>query len=249
MKDRDLQDRLIRALADSGYRRSDEWLDGGLAEPERLERFARFLARNFYRNRVIHFFKYSRALARVTGRIPEHALDGPGFAAILPRAVLGSRETARAVAALVGEELRAATGSDRVPYHADLLAYQEAMMVAEAGPRDWNGAEDRRVAPEAAAAEVVDGTTVLRLQNDLPSVLTALLAPWRELPEAPRRPIRLLIARSRHGRVSVVILSDHMERALALADGTRSLADLSKEAGGPVSDLLDLGAIRVSTGS
>src|SRR3989449_5690420 len=48
--------------------------------------------------RLVHFFKYSRALARVTGRRPEAILRRPGFDALLPTAVLGSRETARAVA-------------------------------------------------------------------------------------------------------------------------------------------------------
>src|SRR5439155_14250539 len=82
--DRALQDHVIRALADAPYRASTEWRRRALADPERVERYARFLARHFYYERIVHFFKYSRALARVTGRRPEAVLNQPGFDALLP---------------------------------------------------------------------------------------------------------------------------------------------------------------------
>src|SRR5207244_4964226 len=71
------------------------------ADPVRLERFARFLARHFYHERIVHFFKYSRALGRVTGRRPEAVLRSPAFDALFPTMVLGGRDTARVVAGLV----------------------------------------------------------------------------------------------------------------------------------------------------
>ena len=101
MSDRALQDHVIRALADAPYRASTEWRRRALADPERVERYARFLARHFYYERIVHFFKYSRALARVTGRRPEAVLNQPGFDALLPTVVLGSRASAQAVARLV----------------------------------------------------------------------------------------------------------------------------------------------------
>src|SRR5205823_7735086 len=101
VSDRALQDHVIRALADAPYRASTEWHRRALADPERVERYARFLARHFYYERIVHFFKYSRALARVTGRAPEAILKGPAFDALLPTLVLGSRETAAAVGRLV----------------------------------------------------------------------------------------------------------------------------------------------------
>src|SRR5207244_1039811 len=66
--DRALQDEVIRALADAPFRASPEWRRLALADPDRVERYARFLARHFYHERIVHFFKYSRALARITGR-------------------------------------------------------------------------------------------------------------------------------------------------------------------------------------
>lgn len=252
MTDRDLQDELIHALADAGFRASPAWLSRDLAAPERVERFARFLARNFYRNRVIHFFKYSRALAGVTGRMPEAVISEPGFDALLTGMVLGGRETARSVADLVVVQQRGAPGSAAVSYLEELLRYQAAMMVAEAGPRDWNGDGDRPP-PEVAVAEVVDGTTVLELEHDLPQVLPELRRPVNEVPPAARRPIRLLVARSRHGRVSVAEINEQTARTLHLADGTRSLAELLEASGGSkgdsVRELIDLGAIRASSGS
>src|SRR5439155_1086555 len=80
-------------------------------------------------------FKYSRALARVTGRAPEAILKGPAFDALLPTLVLGSRETAAAVGRLVTAYV--AAGRMPIPYLADLLRYEEAMMVVEAGARGW----------------------------------------------------------------------------------------------------------------
>src|SRR2546422_1062787 len=135
--DRALQDDVIRALADAPYRASHAWRRRELADPGRVERYARFLARHFYYERIVHFFKYSRALARVTGRAPEAVLTSPAFDALLPTLVLGSRETAMVVAGLVTGHV--AAGRVPVPYLADLLRYEEAMMVVEAGARGLGG--------------------------------------------------------------------------------------------------------------
>src|SRR5207245_5969567 len=139
VSDRELQDLVLRALADAPFRASREWRDRALVEPGRLERFARFLARHFYYERIVHFFKYSRALARVTGRRPEAALKSADFDALLATAVLGSRETARDVAGLAVRHVKEVTPPPQLRYLNDLLRYEEAMMIAEAGPRVWRG--------------------------------------------------------------------------------------------------------------
>ncbi|HZH80150.1 MAG TPA: hypothetical protein VFD68_02530 [Gemmatimonadales bacterium] len=245
---------MIRALADAPYRASPAWRRLALADPDRVERYARFLARHFYHERIVQFFKYSRALARITGRRPEAVLKGPQFDALLPGAVLGSRETARAVARLVVEHVGGAGAA--IPFLADLLRYEEAMMVAEAGPRVWRDDQPGAVSSERELPEKVEGTVVLELTYDLPVVLPRLLQPWTELPQAPKRPTRVLVARSLHGRVAVAKSDESVAAVVQLADGTRTLEELAAGAGVEIGalketlqGLVDLGAVRFSTGS
>jgi hypothetical protein len=254
--DRAVQDDVIRALADAPYRASPEWRRRGLADPDRVERYARFLARHFYYERIVHFFKYSRTLARVTGRAPEAILKSPAFDALLPALVLGSRETAAAVARLVTAHV--AAGRVPIPYLADLLRYEEAMMVVEAGPRTWQDGPS----PEGAGSgegyrpETVEGTVLLDLAYDLPTVLPKLLQPWTDVPQAPERATTLLVARSPHGRVAVARSDESVAAVIGLADGKRTLEELAQGVGlhpatlrQTLQGLVDLGAVRFSTGS
>jgi len=252
--DRAIQDELIRALADAPYRASPEWRGRDLADAGRVERFARFLARHFYYERIVNFFKYSRALARVTGRRPEAVLKRPGFEALLPAIVLGSRASARDVARLAVEYV--SDGPVRIPYLPDLLRYEAAMMVAEAGPRVWRDGMEGEAGGEREVPETVEGTVLLDLAYDLPAVLPKLLQSWTEVPEAPPRPTKLLVARSPHGRVAVARTDQAVSAVIRLADGKRTLDDLAAGAGVPVDELkatlqglVDLGAVRFSTGS
>lgn len=245
---------MIRALADAPYRASPEWRRLALADQDRVERYARFLARHFYHERIVQFFKYSRALARITGRRPEAVLKRAAFDAMLPTAVLGSRQTARAVARLVVEHVSSA--ETRIPFLDDLLKYEEAMMVVEAGPRVWRDAPEGAGGREPDAPEMVEGTVVLDLDYDLPAVLPKLLQPWTELPEAPERPTKLLVARSAHGRVAVARSDESVAAVVQLADGTRTLEQLATGAGLDASalkemlrGLVDLGAVRFPIGS
>jgi hypothetical protein len=255
VSDRAVQDDVIRALADAPYRASAAWRRRALAEPERVERFARFLARHFYYERIVHFFKYSRALARVTGRRPEAVLRHPGFDALLPAVVLGSRASARAVCRLVVDHVRA--GDPAVPYQDDLLRYEEAMMVVEAGPRVWRDTgSGEGGSGTGAAPELVAGTVLLELDYDLPQVLGGLLQSWTSPPEAPRQRTTLLVARSPHGRVTVARADGVVASVVQLADGTRTMDDLARAAGlrpgeleATLQGLTEIGAVRFSTGS
>ena len=257
MSDREIQDSVIRALADAPYRASREWRGLALADPTRLERFARFLARHFYYERVVHFFKYSRALAQVTGRRPEAVLHSAGFDALLSTAVLGSRATARAVAALAVHHVRPAGAAQSIPYLDDLLAYEEAMMVAEAGPRVWRDAgKGEGGSGKGVPPELVEGTVLLDLAYDLPSALPQLLQPWTEVPRAAPQRVKLLIARSPHGRVTVARADAAVASVVELADGRKTLPELARAAGlrsddleATLAGLADLGAVRFATGS
>ena len=261
MSDRAVQDEVIRALADAPYRASAAWQERGLADAARVERFARFLARHFYHERIVHFFRYSGALARVTGRRPEAVLRQPQFDALLSTAVLGARDTARAVADLVVTHVAAGgTGEGgAIPYHADLLRYEETMMVVEAGPRVWREKGKGEVGQATGAPpEPVEGTALLDLDYDVPAVLAKLLQPWTTSlpPVAARRPTKLLVARSRHGRVTVARADEAVASIVRLTDGVRTLEDLARAAGlrpaeleATLSGLTEIGAVRFSTGS
>jgi hypothetical protein len=255
MSDRAIQDALIRALADAPYRGSPSWRLQEVASQDRVERFARFLARHFYHERLVHFFKYSRALARVTGRRPEAVLTGAGFDALLPTLVLGSRTSAVAVAGLAVDHVRGGDAA-AVPYLEDLLAYEQGMMVVESGARLWR---DGSLEPDDKQRSIpirVEGTMLLDLHVDLPQVLPALLRPWTTVPQPPRVPIRLLIARSSRGRVSVARTSNAIATLLELADGRKTVEDLAREAGlrpaeleATLDELVEIGAVRFSIGS
>ncbi len=256
MSDRGLQDLVLRALADAPFRASPAWRELALADPAPLERFARFLARHFYYERIVHFFKYSRALTRVTGRPPEAILRAAAFDALLPTIVLGSRDSAAAVADLAAAHVAAGRRGE-IPYLGDLLTYERAMMVAEGGPRVWQDTGKRETRNEKGTPpELVEGTVLLDLSYDLPAVLPKLLAPWTEVPPCPTRPTTLLIARSKRGRVAVARADAAVATVVELADGRKTLEDLAREAGlrpaeleATLTGLTELGAVRFGTGS
>jgi hypothetical protein len=256
MSDREQHDLVIRALADAPFRASAEWRRRELASEDRLDRFAKFLARHYYYERLVHFFRYSRALARVTGRAPEAVLASPGFDRLLTSLVLGSRDSAVAVADLVTAYL-ASGGAATIRYHDDLVQYQRAMMVVESGPRVWrDGAAAADAQSHPSLPLRVEGTMLLELKHDLPAVLPLLLREWTVVPDAPAQAITLLVARSAHGRVSVARTTTTIATVLELADGRRSLDDLARDAGlkpgeleATLDGLVEIGAVRFSTGS
>lgn len=259
MSDRALQDRVIRALADAPFRASAASRGDLLADPDRVERFARFLARHYYFERIHHFFRYSRALARVTRRNPEAVLRTPEFEALFPILVLGSRLSAEAVARLVVRHVGSGEAGPVPPlplYLADLLRYEEAMMLVESGPRVWRDGDEGEGTREGVNPVPVEGTVLLDLSHDLPVVLPLLLGPWTAVPACPKKPTKLVVARSRHGRVSVARTSVVIDTIMELADGRKTIEDLAAEAGlrpdelaATVQGLVELGAVRFSTGS
>jgi hypothetical protein len=256
VSDRAVQDALIRALADAPFRASPEWRQRELANEGRLDRFAKFLARHYYYERLVHFFRYSRVLARVTGRVPETVLGGADFDRLLPAIVLGSRSSAVAVAELTTTHL-AGGPVTAIGYHDDLLRYQRAMMVVESGARVWrDGQTVHEPGPRASRPVKVEGTMLLELTHDLPAVLPLLLREWTDVPNAPHQATTLLIARSAHGRVSVARTTTTIATVLELADGRMSFDDLAREAGlrpgeleATLEGLVEIGAVRFSTGS
>ncbi|HEX6965733.1 MAG TPA: hypothetical protein VF166_08020 [Gemmatimonadaceae bacterium] len=265
--DRALQDALIRLLADAPFRSA---LSAGdedaltqippehaavlrAVSPDRVRRFARFIARGYYHERVAHFYRYSHALARWTRCRPVDALRTPACDALLDRVILGSRDSAHDVAALVESHLAAA--SDAPPYAADLRRYESAQMIIEAGPRVWrSSASSPAITATTIAAPSAD-ILVLDFAWDLPALLPTLLAARTDdsaqpsPPRATRTPTQLLFARSPRARVTVMRWSDSLAHLLSTMDGTRALRDVAAAAGLPDHDVLEIASTLAEVGA
>lgn len=267
--DRMLQDALIRMLADAPFRAAlaarneGESFEGISAEhvavlrsthAERVRRFSRFLARQYYHTRITHFHRYSRALARWTQRHPDAVLRGASFDALLPTLVLGSRDAARDVAALLEAYL---VTPDAPPYTAELVQYQNAQLITEAGPRVWRS-DERRPPLDGGSTPTLDAhAMLLSFEWDLPALLPALLRAARAVPQSPtppsgvRGPLTLLFARAPRGRVSVLRCTPALAGFLSALDGNVTVATAAATAGIAhaeaveiVNELVEAGAVR-----
>ncbi len=233
MNSRDAHDVILRLLADGPFRAAALAKTGAM-DPEvaavilkvdlaGLDRFGRFLCRHYYRERVVHYFKYSRALTPLTQRAPEAALKTAEFTALMPRLILGDRSSAAAVLELLQRFLTkdAEAICAAVPYWDDLLAYQGSFFLSDALPPT----EHRRFPARAETA------TILELNYDLPAVLPSLLRPFRELPLPARKPTRLLFARSPHGEVTALRCTDALKNVLASLTGEEDPAHVAARMG------------------
>jgi len=246
MNSRERHDVILRLLADGPFRATALTATGGDRGAHRLtpeiaavisrvdlpalDRFGRFLCRHYYRERVVHYFKYCRALASLTDRAPEKTLKTPEFTALMPRLVLGDRGSAE----LALELLRRFLTEDadgiraRIPYWDDLVAYQGAFFLSDATP------------PGRAATEFparAETAAILELAWDLPAVLPSLLRPFTEVPLPPKQAARLLFARSEHGEVTVLRCTDTLKELLNGLTGDVPPAEIAARLG------LDAGAL------
>lgn len=239
MTGRSLHDALLRVLTDGGLRRrladGDPTVAGALggeeaatlrrADPERLRRLARFMARHFYRERIVRLFRSSRALALARGRDPLGVLESAEFRALLDAAVLGSPATAEAVARLVEAELLRAL-ADR-PYGTALVSYEGTIFRVEAGPRRWHGPDVPRDGMPVRSAH----SRIIDLDWNLTPLIAALRTGSPTPPEPAREPTRLLVALSPRGRVTAVRCPDAVSRLLEALDGQRRPAEAAGAAG------------------
>jgi hypothetical protein len=252
MQGRSLHDALLTVLADGevrsrlltsspsnqvvAHRISDEdWATLSALSGRRLIGISRFLARQYYRERVVRLFRYVRLLIPVTGRDPCTLLQGPSILPILDRAVLGSPQSAERLLAMIepfltdhDEEIQA-----RFPFWRDLIRYQSTLfrVEAEANVRTVpiEGSEGR---PRRAAS-----SRVLALDWDLPGLLQQLrrsnISSGEEtsglIPQ--RIATTLLVACGRYGRITTVRCDRVTRTLLEAADGQRDEQQLAQIAG------------------
>jgi hypothetical protein len=237
MNSRAAQDLILRLLADGPFRCTAVADSGSLPADAQavllridlagLDRFARFLCRHYYRERVVHYFKYSRALAPLTGRAPEAFLKTAEFTALMPRLILGDRSSAALVLEHLERHLTHEAGSirARIPYWDDLTRYQSAFFLSDAMPPASSGGAPRRFPMRAETA------TILDLSYDLPATLPLLLLPLEQLPTPAVKPTRLLFARSLHGEVTVLRCTDALKHLLASLTGEEDPRQLAARMG------------------
>lgn len=263
--DRGLQDQLIRLLADAPFRDALMHVDEGVAyggltsgqveairagDLRRVDKFGKFLARQFYHERIWHFHKYSRALSHWTGRSPEGLLLTPAFANLLPNIILGSRTTARDLARLVQAYM--ADVRNAPPYAMDLVRYENAQLIAESGPRP-HAAAPPRARPHVALI-VNPEASILRFTYDLPAIFKPLLALVEadEYPEHPpeveKTELSLVFVRSPRGRVTVLRWTSTIESLTAYLDGERPLSDAIDAATMPPREGLEIASALLDAG-
>jgi hypothetical protein len=255
MTGRSVHDLLLRILSDGALRarlfegRScpdgmpvQEWTVLARLSSDRLRRMSQFLARHYYRERIVRLFRHVQTLAPHTGRDPLTILQTPEAQAVMETACLGSSVSAERLLTLIEEFLL--THDEpilmHIPYWRDLVRYHAAMFRCDAGGSTQNSRHPRRA----------DGARIVDLTWDLPAVFVQLRNGPTVPPHADPQPTRLLIARSTRGQVTAVRSRNDIERLLHFADGTRDTQQLSHLVGLSIQhtehvlqQLMELGAI------
>lgn len=209
--DRELQDEVITYLADATLRRSSADLPMAPEQAQRADRFARFLARRYYRDRLARSFRYSRRL----GASAEAFADTPAFDAFLDDCVLGSLRAAERVGDLVLEHLTAFTAAG--PWWNDLLEYERLFFLQAATTEN------------AIAAQFSQHGTSARCHTfawDLPHLLLRLKSD-EPIGDELRREVTLLFSRTHLGRIYVVEVDEATAAVFHTVDPGRSPAQIA----------------------
>ena len=209
--DRDLQDKVIAYLADAGLRRDTSDLPLAPEQAQRAGRFARFLARRYYRDRLARSFRYSRRF----GASPEPLVDTPAFDAFLDDCVLGSLRAAENVGDLLLDHFRRLPAPG--PWWNDLLEYERLFFLQAATTENPIATEFPRPVPSARC---------YRFAWDLPNLLLRLKS-GEPTGQELRREVTLLFSRTHLGRIYVVEVDEATTAVFHAADGRRSPAQIA----------------------
>ena len=211
--DRNLQDQVIRYLADATVR-SLEVSPGFLDDKEtsRAERFSRFLARRYYRDRLSRGFRYSDKLVSV--KTVTHVVDEPEFESILGRCVLGSLKTATEVGNLVVSRL-SSLRNER--WWHELLEYERAFFLQLA------------TSEQTAANELPqkNASAVIREFHVPISELLARLRSGERVGDDLHGNATLLFSRTLHGKIYVVEVDERTSAVFRTIDGKRSQDEIA----------------------
>lgn len=211
--DRDLQDVLITYLADANLRRAAAPpLALSLEQAQRAGKFARFLARRYYRDRLARSFRYSRRLAPAV----ESIVDAPPFEQFLDDCVLGSLAAAQRVGDLALRTLNDASAPG--PWWGDLLEYERTFFLQAATTELLMAGQFPRAAVSARCC---------RFSWNLPQLLLRLQADEANGDDL-RCQVTLLFSRTPHGRIYVAEVDQATAAIFHAADGRRSPAAIAE---------------------
>jgi len=239
MDDRALQDEMIRYLSDAKHRAAPQKslkLSG--EEAAKANKFARFLARRYYRNRLIRSFRYSLMFADKTGRRAEEICDREEFEPFLEQCVLGSVAAARRAGEMAVAHL--SPGQSLFPWWGDLTAYECAHFLQTA---TTERAEPGRHYQRASSA------TRIRFEWALPEMLPRLRK-GEPVGDEFHRGVTLLFSRTHLGKIYVVELDETTAAVFDATEGARAVEQVAgsakvtrQQAEEALSNLAQIGAV------
>ena len=239
--DRDLQDQVIRFLSDARARStesSSSLLDGN--EAQRAERFSRFLARRYYRDRLSRGFRYSARLVE-TGRSAEQIVDSADFDSILDNCVLGSLTSSKEVGVLALSRLLPLREEIWWP---ELLEYERAFFLQLA---------TSEISSAGSGPRSNSSTVLHEFGVQVPELLSRLRT-GQNVNEVERKKVTLLFSRTSHGKIFVAEPDQKTCAVFKLIDGKRSLNQIAavcdlapEEFQRIIADLVEIGAIALPT--
>ena len=223
MNDRAVQDEIIRYLADARVRAPEEHgAPISASEAAKAARFAHFLARRYYRDRLARSFRYSHRFRAQTRRIVEEVVDTLEFDHFLNECVMGSFDAAQRVGEMALAHLRAAPAPGA--WWAELLDYEYCYFL--------QAATSERAASSGHPAPGVSAVC-RRFAWALPEMLPRLRT-GEAIHDDLRREVALLFSRTHAGRIYVVEVEPELERVFRASDGQRNVEGIAAVAGVPV---------------
>jgi hypothetical protein len=219
---REMQDNLIRYLSDARLRKHGAGeLPLSEEQARRAEKFSRFLARRYYRDRLVRSFRYSRLFA-LAGHTAEGVVDAVHFQNFLDECVLGSLEAARRLGEMAVVYLTVPNAPG--PWWGELLEYEQGFFLqaatADHGPPTH---VPRR------------GTSALcsSFHWNLPEIL-ACLKSGQAIGDDLKKDVVLLFSRTVAGKIFVVEVEKTTELVWRDIDGLRGATQIAAAAALPL---------------
>jgi len=224
--DRDLQDEVIRYLADAGVRnKNSSGLPLSPEQAKRAEKFSRFLARRYYRDRLARSFRYSRLFAPAIGRTAEQVVDGESFQDFLNECVMGSLEAAQRVGQMAVSHL--SDVQEPGAWWGDLLGYEQAFFL-QAATAEAEPVSDIPRRRRSAACLV--------FRWNLPELLSQLKSA-RNIGKELKKDVLLLFSRTAGGKIYVVEIEEQADRVWRQIDGLRNMDQIASAVSLPLTSV------------